>query len=854
MKVTLADNVNGQVIVSMVVDASATGTRDADPIRIIAHVRGGRWREPIEHIRRSFSNLTTSSGIDKKEAKKAIAADKKKLPGILWSGQFSSREEPVAEKLLKHSGLLCADLDDLGKRLPEIRAKLLASAHLFALFTSPTGTGLKVVFRVAADAANHPASFRAVECHVFELTGEKIDGSCKDVGRLCFVSFDPNAFVNTKAAELPPLPQEKQASRKEKPFVGLPNPETRRRIAAELLGKLRWDADMHGFCQCPGQGLHTTGESERDCEIHLDGAATIHCFHNHCEGIVAGVNYELRSRIAKAERVLQRLPARTGAKVWEEPKPLPADLPDVPPFDFAFLPNTFRDWIEDISERMQCPPDFPAVGAMVALGSLVGRKIGIRPKRHDDWLVIPNLWGCVVGRPGLMKTPALEQPLLPLRRLVAEAFEKYAAEMREHEIGAMLFSQAKKVSERKIAACLKAGDEKAARIEAACHLEKESGGPVLRRYETNDPTIEKLGVILAENPNGVLLFRDELVGFLRGLDKEGHESDRATYLEMWNGTGTFTSDRIQRGTIRTPAIVSILGGIVPYLLTAYVREAVQGGTGADGLLQRIQLFVWPDVSKEWRNVDRWPDTEAKNEAFAVFKYLEELTPQAVGADASDGIPFLRFTNDAQGKFDSWRAQLERKLRSDTEHPAFEAHLSKYRKLVPALALLIHLANRDTGPVSLNALEKALLWVTYLEAHARRIYSAVLRPDTAAARELAKHLERRELQGRFTLREIYRKGWAGLGGKDEVEAATEILCDLGWILPVGEPGRTNGRPASPTFEINPKIYQIAHRELTELPKPTSGSFDSEVVGEVEDSRHLVGGSESGIPTLLVEEFV
>ena len=308
---------------------------------------------------------------------------------------------------------------------------------------------------------------------------------------------------------------------------------------------------------------------------------------------------------------------------WPEPKPLPADLPTVPPFNFALLPDTFQDWIEDIAERMQCPPDFPAVGAMIAVGSLVGRKIGIRPKRYDDWLVVPNLWGCVVGRPGLMKTPALEQPLLPLRRLVGEALDKYAAEMQEHEVNTMLKSAGEKLAEKKITAHLKKGDEQAARAEAETVLKKEGDEPICQRYETNDPTIEKLGVLLAENPTGLLLFRDELVGFLRGLDREGHESDRAIYLEMWNGTGSFTSDRIQRGTVRTPAILSILGGIQPDLLTAYVREAVRGGQGADGLLQRIQLFVWPDISSEWRHVDRWPDAEAKNKVFDVFKYSRQ---------------------------------------------------------------------------------------------------------------------------------------------------------------------------------------------------------------------------------------
>ena len=512
---------------------------------------------------------------------------------------------------------------------------------------------------------------------------------------------------------------------------------------------------------------------------------------------------------------------KTETASWLEPKPLPADLPAVPPFNFACLPKTLRPWIEDISERMQCPSDFPAVGAMIALGSLVGRKIGIRPKRYDDWLVIPNLWGCIVGRPGLMKTPALEQPLLPLRQLVAEALDRLAVETQQYNVNAILQSQAGKIAERKVRTLLLKGDQEAARAEAEAIVKKEAGEPVCRRYEVNDSTIEKLGELLADNPNGLLLFRDELVGFLRGLDREGHESDRANYLEMWNGTGSLVYDRIGRGTIRIDSnTLSILGGIQPDLLTAYVREAVRGGVGADGLLQRFQLAVWPDVSKEWRNVDRWPNTEAKDEAFAVFQYLDKLTPEAVGADTSGKIPFLRFATDAQEQFDLWRTELERTLRNDTEHPAFEAHLSKYRKLVPALALLIHLANRDSGPVSLATLNKAFIWASYLEAHARRIYSAVSRPDTAAARELAKHLERGELAERFTLRETYRKGWAGLASKEDAEAATEILCDSGWIRAVVDVGRTIGRPPSPAFETNPKLRICPRIKLTE---PTKTRF-------------------------------
>ncbi len=114
-------------------------------------------------------------------------------------------------------------------------------------------------------------------------------------------------------------------------------------------------------------------------------------------------------------------PRGGSTESWPVPEPLPDALPPVEKFDPNLLPECFRAWAVDIAERTQCPIDFVAIALMVALSSVVGRTIGIRPKRFDDWTVVPNLWGGVVGRPGVMKSPALQEALKPLRRLDLEA-------------------------------------------------------------------------------------------------------------------------------------------------------------------------------------------------------------------------------------------------------------------------------------------------------------------------------------------------------------------------------------------------------------------------------------------------
>ena len=290
--------------VSMVSCATATETCDVKASDVLRDIREGRYKDQIKVIRDTYE-LELICTSDCKKARKVIAALKKKLAGVLWCGCFWCRG---GEALDLHSGLLCVDLDELGDRLREVWKKLKGSPHVWAVFLSPSGDGLKIVFCVSADGACHDASFRAVRAHILSLIGTEFapnfDESCKDVARLCFVSYDPDLYHNPEAVELQPLLEDAEKP-KASPSNGAADLGTRQRIATELLGEIHTEADGRLFCTCPGQHLHTNPNGKRDCEVHLDGAPNIHCVHNSCRGIVDAVNHELRSRIGNAgSRVL----------------------------------------------------------------------------------------------------------------------------------------------------------------------------------------------------------------------------------------------------------------------------------------------------------------------------------------------------------------------------------------------------------------------------------------------------------------------------------------------------------------------------------------------------------------------
>jgi putative DNA primase/helicase len=459
----------------------------------------------------------------------------------------------------------------------------------------------------------------------------------------------------------------------------------------------------------------------------------------------------------------------------------------------------------DVSERMQCPADFPAVAVMIAAGSLIGRQIAIRPKRYDDWTVVPNLWGAGIGRPSLMKSPALHEALTPLIGMEAAAAEQHREAVANWEAGQVVAKEATKVNGTEIRKLLKQGNPAAAQALARQDLQP-ANEPARRRYVVNDTTVEKLGVILNENPNGVLIFRDELSGFLRAMDRDGHEQDRAFYLESWNGCGRFTFDRIGRGTLDIEACcVSILGGIQPGPLSDYLLGAVRQGVADDGFMQRFQLAVWPDPPATWRNVDRWPDSTAKQRAADVFRKLAAITPKAHGAPEEGFLQFLRFDSVAQSLFDDWRADLERRLRSGGEHPAIGAHLTKYRSLVPSIALICHLVDSGAGSIPEAAMARAAAWAEYLEGHARRLYRSVTHGNAEAALRLAAKLLNGELPTPFSSWQVWRPGWSGLSERQTAQAAIDVLCDLGWLAEEIQP--TGGRRKT-LYHLNPRAREVA----------------------------------------------
>lgn len=187
---------------SIIQEARDTVTRPISFRDALAGIKTGRWAKQVEVVREAYGT----------GGKDAAAAPKKLLPGILFSGTFSRR---AADAIETHSGLICADLDHLGDRIGSLKEHLIADDHVLAVFVSPTGSGLKVIFRCDPTKHHKLETFPALEKYVADNFGELIDEKCDDVSRICFVSHDPDLWANDDAKVIPYPPPEPRQPPKE---------------------------------------------------------------------------------------------------------------------------------------------------------------------------------------------------------------------------------------------------------------------------------------------------------------------------------------------------------------------------------------------------------------------------------------------------------------------------------------------------------------------------------------------------------------------------------------------------------------------------------------------------------------
>jgi len=121
---------------------------------------------------------------------------KKGLLSITGSGEYGPTRGN--NNLITYSGYIQLDFDDVDN-LDAVLERLKQDVYIHAAFKSPSGKGIKAFPRVEDDPTMHKPNVKALWKYYKKNFNLQADKKCSDIARLCYVSYDPNAYFNPDA-------------------------------------------------------------------------------------------------------------------------------------------------------------------------------------------------------------------------------------------------------------------------------------------------------------------------------------------------------------------------------------------------------------------------------------------------------------------------------------------------------------------------------------------------------------------------------------------------------------------------------------------------------------------------------
>jgi replicative DNA helicase len=496
---------------------------------------------------------------------------------------------------------------------------------------------------------------------------------------------------------------------------------------------------------------------------------------------------------------------------WVEPVPLRPVI-DLPGFPVEALPDWLAAYVAAEAVATQTPPDLPGMLALAALATAAGglARIQVRP----GWQEPLNLFVVVALPPGSRKSAVfadLTRPLVRLDRdelarmrpLIVEAMTKKTAAEKN----------ASKAIERVAAAKT---EDPAAELANAIQAQAEAEAimvPPLPRLLADDTTAEALASLMADQGGRIALLSaeggpfDAMAGRYQGggiyLDPylKGHAGDELRVDRKGRAAEYVAQPALTVGLAVQPDVLRKLTG--------------HPGFRGRGLLARF-LYALPANTVGSRQIAPPPVPEAVAERYRVDLYtlarslLDEREAAKLAGNTADPI-ILTLTTPAAVRLTEYEVEVEPRLHP---HHGDLAHVADWAsKLVGAVARiggLLHLAARLREgwglPVNEATITDAIRIGRYLTDHALATFDLMggADPTLEDARYLLAWIERTG-STTFTRRELFTALPRGRFAKvDALDLSLELLVEHGYICPLLLPERPSGpgRPASPSFEVNP----------------------------------------------------
>ena len=374
-------------------------------------------------------------------------------------------------------------------------------------------------------------------------------------------------------------------------------------------------------------------------------------------------------------------------------KPLPISDIDFP---LDIFPSDIQYYILECNKKLDANIDYMGCSLLWLISVCVGNTYEIEVKK--GWTEPGVIWLAVVGRAGIGKTPSIDNIIKPLNVLNFKEIKRYSDQM---EVFNYYNDLTKKEKEE----------------------HPEPMKPKKTQFIANDITLEALVDLHQESDNSVGVFKDELAGWFKDMNKYRAGSDLEFWLSCWSSKSVSVNRMTRKGSFIERPFIPVLGGIQPSIFNQFATDENKD----NGFLDRM-LLSFPDAKVEEYNENEMHISDIMWYSSTITKFYQGLKGAILKRDNDCKIitQTLKFKQEAKDEWKRIFNRITKEQNNDEENEYLKSMYPKQKSYIPIFALLIHIfsSNFDekvnVNEISKDSILKAEKLSNYFIMNAKKI--------------------------------------------------------------------------------------------------------------------------------------
>jgi len=382
---------------------------------------------------------------------------------------------------------------------------------------------------------------------------------------------------------------------------------------------------------------------------------------------------------------------KQSISVQEETK---IDIKDLV-FPIDIFPKDIQNYLIECNKKLDSSVEYMGCSLLWLISVCIGNSINVEVKK--GWIENLTVWISIVGKAGLGKTPSISNVVFPLTKINAKQIKKYIKESEKYEYYINLPKKEK--------------DE-----------HSEVFKPIKTQFIANDITLEALVDLHQESDNSVGVFKDELAGWLKDMNKYREGSDLEFWLSTWSGKSVNLNRLTRKGSFVEKPFIPVLGGIQPSIFNTFYTDENKD----NGFMDRM-LLCYPDLK-----IDKYNDNEISDSILNWYKEIVisfyDTIKGVIKRDEEGEIIALtaKFSDEAKIEWKRMFNEMTDIQNNEEENEYLKSMFPKQKSYIPRFACLIHTFDEFFGDggntllISKESILKAEKLSKYFIATAKKI--------------------------------------------------------------------------------------------------------------------------------------